>query len=852
MVDSEDLDALLDDAYASQGNTGGIGAPTQDSTQGFAELDSLIDNALYGEEPQGYGRATVELQEDSPQESTGVSAADFYASRKPKEPEEDDSWEITKGFESGLEQTQALGGGLVAMAGDIIDSEALQKAGLDIYQKHQAKAQEVAPRVQRVEDIHGAEDFVDWSMGTLGQLAPTIATMVAGGGVGGLIAKGVVKKNLKKYATEKGMDALTERGKRRFYQRAAAKMTKDATARGQMIGAGVGSIGMETGEIYGDVAAEGYEGAKAIALSIAGGTLAGALDALPVVSVAKRFGLINGLSQEMRKAAAKHGLTRRVTQAAGETAAFESATEALQTVIEEGTKSFITGHDLPEDMRSRLINAAAAGALGGTAMGGVGGIPKQTPQIQEPISISPDENIYGETQDPTLPIAEQAEDFAPDSGEVDPELMEEMQEQYALDELQQEELAAYEAKPEREESAKVRALAEENILRGKEFAREPTAREELQARPAEAQPKAREQIERIQREAEALAPGETALQSQMQKAIADLEKKLATAEPVKTAEPAIEEKPLAPKTKPEKETERPQAKAVPAKPAAEKVEEPPKREKEKVKPGSEKVGAIDTTEEFDAHLDKLSQREAEAEKKEFEKQAATEESLGMLKGWANKKYVEDAGLKGDGAHAERERLDPIIRAAWEKLHPKTQGKPEAAPKEIKAEALPISEQRAKESKTLEAYKGWARAFYAKEKRPSDAELEATYNRVNEIPALLKDQAGLPTKQAPEAGEVPALLKDQANGGRVAPEVAKDVTEAVKAVEPKYSKVYKAGAVTPEKKLTSKDKRKLNKLKFRVKDGDQTTEIQGRDIDEYAVELKERVETLNAVIKCMRG
>ncbi len=293
--------------------------------------------------------------------------------------EEDTRPEFIKGVSSGIDTTQALGGGVAAMAGDMLGIESLQEWGLDTYQENMAEAQRTGPRIGRIEDIHSVGDFGDWAMGAVGQLAPTVATMIATGGIGSVVAKQAAKKSISNY--------LKRNAGKDISQRAAAKLLSRASAKGQIGGAAAGSIGLETGEIYGDVAAEGFEGARAIALSLAGGTMAGSLDILPVMRVAKQFGLAGGLEKSLKAKYAEMGIGKRIGTMAASQAGFESATEALQTVIEEGTKSFITGHDLPEDMASMVMNAAAAGGIGGLAMGGLGGVPRpQAPKDPKEIS----------------------------------------------------------------------------------------------------------------------------------------------------------------------------------------------------------------------------------------------------------------------------------------------------------------------------------------------------------------------------------------------------------------------------------------------------------------------------------
>jgi len=402
-------------------------------------------------------------QDATPAEGISSHASDYFSQFESGPKEEDDRLEITKGISSGIDLTQGLGYGLAALAGDATGWDPLRKWGIEGYEENVAEAQANAPRVQRIEDIHGANDFADWAMGSIGQLAPTVASVIATGGVGGVLARQVAKKSIANYLKKNVGKEVSKKAMSRILQRAAAK--------GQMQGAAVGAMGMETGEIYGDVAAEGFEGAKAIASSIAGGVAAGALDVLPVMRVAKQLGFGGGLSKALQAKYAQMGIGKRIGSMAASQAGFEGITEALQTVIEEATKSFITDHDLPEDLASMMMNAAAAGAIGGTVMGGVGGIPS-VPE-RKPISLDEieDATLNTGSLDETLANASAIVDApvdiaAPTMEQVDvAPLSQEVPLDVADYQLEEDRLKGEQYFKEQQRKDKVRAIAEEVRVR---------------------------------------------------------------------------------------------------------------------------------------------------------------------------------------------------------------------------------------------------------------------------------------------------------------------------------------------------------------------------------------------------
>lgn len=291
------------------------------------------------------------------------------------------------GVSSGIDQVQGTLYGVTGLIGDAVGSDSLKDFGLEGYERNVKEAQQNAPRIGRVEDIHGIGDAIDWAQGTLGQLVPSVATMIAGGGIGGAIAKKGAETAVKKLAEE---------------------TIKKKVMTGQALGAGLGSVGMETGEIYGDVASEGHQGAGAIVPSIIGGTAAGALDTLPVLRVGKALGFGGELKDEI-----VGSLKNRIIKEGTKQAAFEGGTEGLQTTIEEATKSFITKKGLPEDMSSLLLNSVAAGALGGGVMGGtvgaIAGTEAPSQDTRGPLEKATDQLEIGNVQPGKNPVT--GEDF---------------------------------------------------------------------------------------------------------------------------------------------------------------------------------------------------------------------------------------------------------------------------------------------------------------------------------------------------------------------------------------------------------------------------------------------------------
>jgi hypothetical protein len=275
----------------------------------------------------------------------------------------DDRWAIIRGLDAGLDQLQGMGGGAIGIVGDLVGSDTIRDFGLDIYRRNMEEAALSAPETNFF-DIDGVGDALNWAGYTLGNLAPMMATSVAGGGVGGLLAKQAVKKSAAAMTAKLISQGMT---KEAAAKEAGAFVAK-RVALGQALGAGTASVGMSTGNIYGET--------EDAAVSAVHGLIAGSIDALPIMRIFDRFG-----ASKLAKEALESSVIREI----GKQGIREAGTEAVQTFIEQHA-----GYWVENEGRSLLGNlgdtdwreigeAAAAGALGGSVMGGgaslVGGDP---------------------------------------------------------------------------------------------------------------------------------------------------------------------------------------------------------------------------------------------------------------------------------------------------------------------------------------------------------------------------------------------------------------------------------------------------------------------------------------------
>lgn len=266
-----------------------------------------------------------------------------------------DSWQVTKGLKAGVDQVQAQGYGAAALVGDFFENKALQDWGVEGYQRNMTEASLNQGDVQNFTDIDSGGEFLDWAGYTVGNLAPNLAATVAGGGLTGAVIKQGVKKGAERYIQRE----VTRGVSREVAEREAKKRVAKRVVAGQAAGTSAVSTGMSAGSIYGET------GDASVAATH--GAVMGALDALPVMRVLKRLGVSD---------AAEDAISRSVMGDLMRQGTLEGGTEAMQTLIEQHAKYWVDSNgesllnNLGEVNWKQIVDATAAGTLGGTAMSG--------------------------------------------------------------------------------------------------------------------------------------------------------------------------------------------------------------------------------------------------------------------------------------------------------------------------------------------------------------------------------------------------------------------------------------------------------------------------------------------------
>lgn len=274
--------------------------------------------------------------------------------------------EFSKGVSRGYRQLKA---DLVATGGTLAQLMGFDEASNSAFQKYKEIMEDAAKypaTVSRVEDAFESPGaFVNWASGLLGEQMPIVASIVATGVGGGLLARLAAKGAISNVTAD-----------------LAAKKISSWGLRGATTGIVAGTSAIETGGMTGEQIDAGVPVQPATNLLL--GTTAGVAEAVSPIVLARMFGLKLPFAQRFAdnivETMAGKGLVKRMATGALTIAGTEAGTETFQEALAIAARKFADENydTLGEEAVSRVVNAAAGGVLLGTLFGGLGGI-KKTP-----------------------------------------------------------------------------------------------------------------------------------------------------------------------------------------------------------------------------------------------------------------------------------------------------------------------------------------------------------------------------------------------------------------------------------------------------------------------------------------
>ena len=276
--------------------------------------------------------------------------------------------EFGRGVRVGLRQVGTDFAALGAVGANIFDANETEQELIDLVRERGEESHKRFPKtVAKIEDIDSVSDFVRFTARALGEQVPVIASIVAGGGAGGLAGRLVARGAASRIAAQQAVSRLPR------------------------VGAGVGAVATASGLETGVTAEEqiGSVGEIDPGVALTAGIFKGSLEAIVPAALGARLGLTPDLSRGLLGAVTNtfnRVLPRRLASvpAVGMT---EGLTEALQESVDIGARAFVDeNYDvLSEETKSRLINAAGTGALVGMFFGplfGGGGALEGSPETQ--------------------------------------------------------------------------------------------------------------------------------------------------------------------------------------------------------------------------------------------------------------------------------------------------------------------------------------------------------------------------------------------------------------------------------------------------------------------------------------
>lgn len=301
--------------------------------------------------------------------------------------------QFQRGLSAGTDSLQGSGYGFLALLGSGLNLPQLRDYGLENYERNEQEAGAANLRVSKLEEIDDFGDLLDWAGGALGQAVPSLAAAVAGGGVGGLLGREVAKRavvsmvaqGIERSVAQRGITGvMADTAQRRLMMKAVrAGVKANAGTTGLKVGAGMGAFAAsavpQQGALYMELKAAGVEDGQAQRLAWGVGAVQGGLDLIPQIMAAKKiFG--PAVKDQLEKS-----LLRGVLGAAAKPKSFGRAvagTIAAQTAAEgvtEGSQELLSvlarmrgdpTYKFDDEAGSRILNAAAAGALVGATIGG--------------------------------------------------------------------------------------------------------------------------------------------------------------------------------------------------------------------------------------------------------------------------------------------------------------------------------------------------------------------------------------------------------------------------------------------------------------------------------------------------
>lgn len=293
-----------------------------------------------------------------------------------QKPVERGAWDtVTSSVARSVDQSQALGWGVLAAGADLVGADGVRDRALEGYNEQMRQAAENPAEIGTYKNIDSISDAGTYALESLGELVPTLATILVSGGIGGGIARAAAPKVLGQML-EKQIAANIAKGATREAAEAAAKKYVQSTLGGigEKVGGWAASSALEAGSMYGDdVKEHGVEGVSA-GRALGLGALSGATDVMLGGESLMLGKILGGMGKDAAEKGSKY-IGREMLKGF----AREGGQEVLQEIIQMGNSvvssmqntGTTTGEVLSEkggEFLDRGIDSFLKGGIAGVPM----------------------------------------------------------------------------------------------------------------------------------------------------------------------------------------------------------------------------------------------------------------------------------------------------------------------------------------------------------------------------------------------------------------------------------------------------------------------------------------------------
>ena len=302
---------------------------------------------------------------------------EFGAYQSYELPEVNDRSEFTKGLLRGVDSTQALLYGGIGAVGDVLGMDSVRDWGYENYARNMEEAEENKAAIGSISEVNSLGSFGQYTMGVLGELAPTAAGALASGGIGALAGKYYGSKLIRKAVADQ-IENQVQKGIADAAAKGIASEAVESTLRKQaqqqvmgnlMRKGGTAAVGAYTSLTEGggnwgqDVAAHGIESASP-GQDLLFGVASGAIETI----LGAEISLFKSLTGKTVSDAVEQSFRKELVKGFAKAALSEGGQEAIQETLSSINANILDSKGLitEEDIEG-IFNAAVAGAIGGVA-----------------------------------------------------------------------------------------------------------------------------------------------------------------------------------------------------------------------------------------------------------------------------------------------------------------------------------------------------------------------------------------------------------------------------------------------------------------------------------------------------